>query len=132
MDVVTARDVEPVSEDAGTVTAWMLVPKDAPVTTASAGTRLEYIAEFEVAPGAKMAPHLHDSYEFYYLLSGRAIMQIDAGTRELAIGDLVQIPKGVGHTIWPAEDSGEPIRVLAFAASFEPPGTPVTLVELPT
>jgi mannose-6-phosphate isomerase-like protein (cupin superfamily) len=45
-----------------------------PVCQETMGSYLEYVAEFELKPSAHLAPHSHDTDEFYRLLSGEAII----------------------------------------------------------
>ncbi len=118
MNIMNAR-VEPTIEHGGTCHTYFMVPKEA-MRAETQGSYLEYVAEFEIAIGAHLEPHRHDTHEFYYVLKGRGLMQIGAEKREVAPGDLIHIPPNFVHSIRPI--GGEPIRALAFAASFLPPG----------
>jgi len=128
MDVRNA-DVEPTIEHGGSCLSYFMVPKES-FRDETEGGYLEFIGEFELKPGAQLAPHFHDSHEYYYLLSGEAIMQVDDEQRRLAPGDLVHIPRNAIHSIWPASDT-ESFRAMAFAVSFQPPGATYTDAELP-
>jgi uncharacterized RmlC-like cupin family protein len=128
MDVRNAQ-VEPTIEHGGSCLSYFMVPKES-IREDTEGSYLEFVGEFELKPGARLAPHLHDSHEFYYLLSGEAIMQIEDEQRRVRPGDLVHIPRNAVHSIWPASDT-EPFRGLAFAASFMAPGESYTDAELP-
>ena len=55
--------------------------------------------------------------EFYRILSGQAIIQIEDEQRLLNPGDLVHIPRNAKHSIWPAVE-GKSFRALSFAVSF--------------
>jgi quercetin dioxygenase-like cupin family protein len=119
VDVRNAK-VEPTLEHGGTCQTFFLVPKES-LRAATHGSYLEFVCEFEIAAGARLEPHKHDSHEFYYVLAGRALMQIEREKREVSPGDLIYIPPNAVHTIAPT-DAGKPVRALAFAASFMPPG----------
>lgn len=131
MNVMNAQ-VEPTVEHGGTCHTYFMVPKEA-MRDATQGSYLEYVSEFEIAAGAHLEPHRHDTHEFYYILKGRALMQIEHDKREVAPGDLIHIPPNAVHSIAPSDGTG-PVRALAFAASFLPPGgagTEAHAAELP-
>jgi quercetin dioxygenase-like cupin family protein len=128
MDVRTA-DVPPTIEHEGTCLSYFMFPKQA-LRDETEGSYLELVGEFELKPGARLAPHAHNSHEFYYLLRGEAMMQIEDELRRVGPGDLIHIPPNAGHSIWPT-DSGEGFRGFAFAVSFEPRGAEPRDVELP-
>lgn len=119
MDVRNAN-VDPIIEHDGTCYSYFMFEKGE-FRAESEGSYLELVCEFELKPGARLEPHSHDSYEFYYILEGEAIMQIEDEQRRVAKGDLIRIPRNHVHSIWPAEDGGT-FRGLAFAASFAPEG----------
>jgi len=128
MDVRNA-DVEPTVEHGGSCLSYFMVAKES-FRDETEGGYLEFIGEFELKPGARLAPHFHDTHEYYYLLSGQAIMQVENEQRRIAPGDLVHIPRNAVHSIWSASGT-EPFRALAFAVSFQPPGATYTDAELP-
>ena len=115
MDVRSAN-IEPTIEHEGTCLTYFMFPKES-VRTETMGSYLEYVAEFELKPGAKLHPHYHDSMEFYRILSGEAVIQIEDEQKVLRSGDLVHIPRNARHSIWPAK-SGSSFRALSFAVSF--------------
>jgi quercetin dioxygenase-like cupin family protein len=128
---VTNSKVEPTVEHGGTCHTYFMIPKEA-LRKETEGSYLEYIAEFEIAAGSHLEPHRHNTHEFYYILKGNALMQIGAEKREISPGDLVHIPPNDVHSIRPIGDG--PVRALAFAASFLPPGgagTEADKAELP-
>ena len=130
MDIRNAR-IEPVIEHGGTCCSYFLVGKES-MRQETQGSYLEFICEFEIAPGSRLKPHYHDSHEFYYVLSGTGTMTIERETRPVQPGDLIHIPRNAVHSIAP--NGLEPIRSLAFAASFMPPGgsgTEATKAPLP-
>ncbi|MCB8883571.1 cupin domain-containing protein [Acidisoma cellulosilytica] len=131
MDVMNAN-IEPTVEHGGSCHTYFMVPKEA-MRAATENSYLEYISEFEIAAESHLEPHRHNTHEFYYILKGRGIMQIERDKREVAPGDLIHIPPNAVHSIAPISGTG-PIRALAFAASFLPPGgagTEADAAELP-
>ena len=131
MDVTNAN-VEPTIEHGGTCRTFFLVPKES-MREETEGSYLEFVPEFEIAAGSQLAPHKHDTHEYYYVLSGSAMMQIEAEKREVRPGDLIHIPRNAVHSITPL-GKDTPLRALAFAASFLPPGgagTDAEAAELP-
>jgi quercetin dioxygenase-like cupin family protein len=126
MDVRNAR-IEPTIEHGGTCKTFFMFPKES-IRAETEGSYLEYISEFEIFPGTHLEPHKHYTHEFFYILSGRALMQLGSEKREVAPGDLIHIPPNTVHTIAPLSTS-EPMRALAFAASFMPPGGSGTEAE---
>ena len=131
MDVRNAK-IQPTIEHGGTCRSFFLIPKES-LREATEGSYLEFVSEFEIAAGAHLQPHKHNTHEFYYILSGRALMQIGDEKREVEPGDLIHIPPEAVHTIAPIGTT-TPMRALAFAASFLPrggSGTEAEAAELP-
>ena len=67
------------------------------------------------------------------VLSGRFPMQVGREKREVEPGDRIRMPSNTVHRIAPLGSSA-PMRALAFAASFMPPGgsgTEAERAELP-
>jgi quercetin dioxygenase-like cupin family protein len=116
---ITNANVEPIIEHGGTCRTFFLVPKES-MRKETEGSYLEFVCEFEISAGSRLDPHKHDTHEYYYVLSGNAIMQIERDKREVKPGDLIYIPPNAVHSITPIGD--KPVRSLAFAASFLPPG----------
>lgn len=115
MDIRSAN-VEPTIEHEGTCLTYFMFPKES-VRSETMGGYLEYVAEFELKPGAHLHPHHHDSMEFYRILEGQAVVQVDDEQRLLNPGDMVHIPRNAPHSIWPAVE-GESFRAFSFAVSF--------------
>ncbi len=128
MQVRNAK-VEPTIEHGGTCLSYFMIDKGA-LRKETEGGFLEFVGEFELKPGSRLEPHRHDSHEFYYLLSGQALMQIETEEQKVGPGDLVHIPRNAVHSIRPAT-AGEAFRALAFAVSFEPEGATYADAELP-
>ena len=104
-------------EHNGTVPVWWLVnPRE--MFDITKGGHLELVSEFEVAGGGYVDPHNHPTHEFYYVTSGRGIMEIEGETREIRQGDLVHIPPMAMHSLRPVSDNA-PIHCFCFAV-----GTP--------
>jgi mannose-6-phosphate isomerase-like protein (cupin superfamily) len=58
------------------------------------------LAEATLAAGSATDRHYHrHSEEFYYLLEGRAVMELDGEQREVGPGDAILIPAGAWHQI---------------------------------
>jgi quercetin dioxygenase-like cupin family protein len=120
MDVRSIEGVAPAPMHQGTVPVWWLLePRE--LKEATSGGYLELLAEFTVEAGGELHPHSHHTHEFYYLLSGRALMTIEGESRELVPGDLVHIPPDATHTIKPVS-SNAGIRALVIAVGL--PDTP--------
>jgi quercetin dioxygenase-like cupin family protein len=118
MDIRRASDNPPIVEHGGTCFSYHMVPKES-MRDDTEGSYLEFVGEFELAPGSRLEPHRHDTHEFYYILEGQATMQISDEVADVGPGALVHIPRNVVHSIWPT-DPDKPFRGLAFAVSFMP------------
>ena len=126
MDVRNAK-IQPTIEHGGTCKTFFMFPKES-IREATEGSYLEYVSEFEIASGMHLEPHKHNTHEFFYILSGRALMQIEHEKREVVPGDLIHIPPHAVHSIAPL-GTNEPMGALAFAASFMPQGGSGTEAE---
>lgn len=118
MDVRNPETTKPIVEHED-VTVYSMVPKWS-MRGETMGSYLEFIDVFEIAPGAKAEPHYHDTHEFYFVLEGEGVVQIERETRRVWPGDLVHIPRNAVHSVWPTGD--EPIRAFCFAVSYQEPG----------
>ena len=115
MDVRSIEEVAPVVEHNGTVPVWWLVsPRE--MQDITAGGHLELVSEFEVSGGGFVDPHSHPTHEFYYVTAGRGLMTIGDETREIAQGDLVNIPPDAVHSLRPVSDHA-PIHCFCFAVA---------------
>jgi mannose-6-phosphate isomerase-like protein (cupin superfamily) len=96
------------------------------------GTYLEFIDDFEIDPGSRAEPHFHNTHEWYFIMEGVGVVQIENEARRVAPGDLVYIPPNQRHTVYPT--GAVKIRALCFAVSYQPIGgdfyTPVELKEV--
>ena len=64
------------------------------------GTVLQSLAEARLPPGGSTQRHYHaESEEIYFLLEGRAEMELEGERRELGPGEAVAIPPGAWHEI---------------------------------
>ena len=120
MDVRNIRDKEPVVEHNGTVPVWWMV-ESREMKDVTEGGFLELVNEFEVAGGGYVEPHSHPTHEFYYVMSGRGIMEIEGDVREIGQGDLVHIPPDKVHTLRPVTDHA-PIHCFCFAVGVKGAG----------
>jgi quercetin dioxygenase-like cupin family protein len=127
MDVRRASGA-PVAEHNGTVSTHFFVEKEA-MREATMGSYLEFVDVFTVEAGTALEPHFHNSHEFYYILEGSAVMQVESDRRVVGPGDLVHIPPNAPHSIAATADG--PLRSFAFAASFQAPGESYTVCTLP-
>ena len=113
MDVRNIRNNAPVVEHNGTVPVWWMVPSRE-MKDLTDGGFLELVNEFEVAGGGHVEPHSHPTHEFYYVLSGRGVMEIEGDVTEIGQGDLVYIPPDKVHTLKPVSDHAS-IHCFCFA-----------------
>jgi len=61
------------------------------------------LAEATLPPGGTTQRHHHRiSEEFYFVLEGRGVMEIDGDTREVGPEDAILIPPGAWHQIFSA------------------------------
>ena len=120
MDVRNVRDKAPVVEHNGTVPVWWMV-ESREMKDVTNGGFLELVNEFEVAGGGHVEPHSHPTHEFYYVMSGRGIMDIEGDVREIGQGDLVHIPPDKVHTLRPVSDHA-PIHCFCFAVGVKDAG----------
>ena len=120
MDVRNIRDKAPVVEHNGTVPVWWMV-ESREMKEQTEGGFLELVNEFEVAGGGHVEPHSHPTHEFYYVMSGRGIMDIEGDVREIGQGDLVHIPPDKVHTLRPVSDHA-PIHCFCFAVGVKGAG----------
>ncbi|WP_372712954.1 cupin domain-containing protein [Ilyobacter sp.] len=67
----------------------------------------------ELLPGSEICYHEHiDDEEFYYILSGKGIVNDNGKEREIGPGDLIYTPFKEGHGLKNTGD--EPIKFAAF------------------
>ena len=73
------------------------------------------LAEATVLPGCKTELHHHQkSEEFYYVVCGSGIIEIDNEISNVSIGDAILIPPGSKHTIF---NTGKiPLKILCCCA----------------
>jgi mannose-6-phosphate isomerase-like protein (cupin superfamily) len=72
---------------------------------ANAPVEKQSLAEASIPAGGATERHWHrDSEEFYFILEGRGVMEIDGEEREVGTGDAILIPAGAWHRIHAAAD----------------------------
>lgn len=108
-----------------TVASYFMYPMES-LREATQGSHLQFVNEFTVEPGVAIEPHLHNSHEFYYVLTGSADMRVGDETRRIGPGDLVHTPPNVPHSI---RANAEGVRCFCFAVSFQQPGEGHTVVH---
>ena len=91
MEILSTRDLQPVAMHQ-TVKVWSFIPKFSAYEETK-GTYLEAVDEFTLAPGVRAEPHYHDTHEFFYILEGSAIFQIENEARVCRVGDFIRIPR---------------------------------------
>ena len=93
MTVLNLADQEPFVTKDGSQIRSVLDRTNAPV-------RMQSLAEATVQAGESTQRHFHKvSEEFYFILEGRGLMELDWETREVGPGDAILIPAGAWHTI---------------------------------
>ena len=115
--IIKDAEVEPIIEHGGTCRAFFFYEKEE-LRTATMGGYLEFFNEFELRGGAALEPHSHETDEFYYLLTGEALMRVGDEERPLLPGQLVHIPRNEIHSIRATSEDG--FRAIAFAISYMP------------
>ena len=80
---------------------------------ANAPVKNQSLAEASLPAGLKTERHYHKlSEEFYYVLEGEGLMEIDGEERQVGVGDAVLIPAGAWHQI----RADKPMRFLCCCA----------------
>jgi mannose-6-phosphate isomerase-like protein (cupin superfamily) len=93
MDVVNRRDAVPFTTADGSTIRELLAHRNSAI-------RQQSLAEARLAAGAATTPHHHAATEeIYYILSGTAMMTIEAESQPVEAGDAIAIPPGQRHTI---------------------------------
>ena len=93
MEIRNREQQAPFTTKDGSTIRSLLDLSNAPVANQS-------LAEATLPAGGKTQRHYHKlSEEFYYLLSGTGLMEIDGETREVKPGDAILIPAGAWHQI---------------------------------
>ena len=79
----------------------------------NAPVKSQSLAEATVPTGTSTQRHHHKiSEEFYFILEGHGVMEIDGETRDIKEGDAILIPAGSWHQI----TAGEHLRFLCCCA----------------
>lgn len=106
MEIRNREAQAPFTTKDGSTIRSLLDASNAPVAKQS-------LAEATLPAGAATDRHYHMlSEEFYYLLAGRGLMEIDGEEREVGPGDAVLIPAGAWHQI----RTIEPLQFLCCCA----------------
>ena len=108
MEIRNRESQTPFTTKDGSTIRSLLDMSNAPVAKQS-------LAEATLAAGAATDRHYHRlSEEFYYLLAGRGLMEIDGQNREVGPGDAILIPAGAWHQI-------RAVEALRFLCCCAPP-----------
>ena len=93
MEIRNREEQEPFTTKDGSTIRSLLDLSNAPVKGQS-------LAEATLPPGGATERHYHKvSEEFYYILEGSGVMEIDGEEREVGPGDAILIPAGAWHEI---------------------------------
>ena len=93
MTVLPLESQTPFTTKDGSTIRSILDRTNAPVQNQS-------LAEASIPAGGRTQRHYHKiAEEFYFILEGRAAMEIDGETRAAVPGDAILIPPGAWHTI---------------------------------
>jgi quercetin dioxygenase-like cupin family protein len=129
MEILSAKAITPVLMHES-VRVWGFIPKFSAYEDTK-GTYLEAVEEFTLGPGMRAEPHYHDTHEFFYILEGSAVVQIESEARVCKVGDFIRIPRNAVHTGKALENG---VRALAFSVSYQQPGgvgyTPADLPDV--
>lgn len=80
---------------------------------ANAPVRKQSLAEARIEAGGATERHYHRrSEEFYFILEGSGVMEVDGETAEVAEGDAILIPPGAWHVL----QARETVRMLCCCA----------------
>ena len=77
MDIRSIEQVPASPEHQGTVPVWWLF-KPREMREETLGGHLELVSEFEVLGGGEVHPHSHPTFEFYYVITGRGLLNVAA------------------------------------------------------
>lgn len=98
MEVRQHDQQQPFTTKDGSTIRSLLDQSNAPVEKQS-------LAEATLPKGSATERHHHKlSEEFYYLLEGSGVMEIDGEAREVGVGDAILIPAGTWHQITATQD----------------------------
>ena len=97
MEIRALSEQEPFTTKDGSTIRSILDSANAPVEKQS-------LAEATIPVGGETERHWHkESEEFYFILEGSGMMEIDGETRQVGVGDAILIPAGAWHQIKAAE-----------------------------
>lgn len=73
------------------------------------------VIQERVPPGDRERRHFHSkARQFFYVLEGRAVLEVDDARFELAAGQALEIPPGTRHQF--VNESTEPVTFLVISA----------------
>lgn len=93
MEIRNREKQEPFTTKDGSTIRSLLDLSNAPVKKQS-------LAEATLPSGGATERHYHKlSEEFYYILEGRGVMEIDGKEKTVGVGDAILIPAGAWHQV---------------------------------
>jgi mannose-6-phosphate isomerase-like protein (cupin superfamily) len=102
MEIRNREQQVPFTTKDGSTIRSLLDLSNAPVCNQS-------LAEASLPAGAEIERHYHRlSEEFYYVIEGSGVMEVEGVEREVSVGDAILIPAGAWHRI----RAIEPLRFL--------------------
>ena len=106
MTINPLSDQKPFTTKDGSTIRSILDRTNAPVER-------QCLAEATLPEGCATQRHYHkNSEEFYFILEGRGLMELDGESREVTAGDAILIPRHAWHQI----TAREPLRFLCCCA----------------
>lgn len=86
-----------------------------PVMGQQPDARVKFVHDDVLPPGTSIGAHRHESgEEYYFIISGRGLMQLDGVDHEVSTGDLAAVYAGGTHGL--INSSDEDLRILVFFA----------------
>lgn len=93
--VMNAREIQSFVGADGAIVRELASPNNSPLTSHS-------LAEIRHPPGTASVEHYHiEAEEVYYVLEGQGAIRIDGHPRDIGPGDVISIPPGRRHKVWP-------------------------------
>ena len=116
-----------IAEHQGTAASTYLIEKEQ-MLAETKGTYLGLASVFEVHPGATLKAHHHPTHEYWFVLQGTGIMQVDQEAKRIDVGELIYTPPNTPHML--RNDGDVLFRAFCFAQSYEGQGSQHIDVEL--
>lgn len=86
-----------------------------PVLAQQPDARVKFVHDDLLPPGSSIGVHRHESgEEYYFVISGSGLMQLDGVDYEVTTGDLAAVYAGGSHGL--SNNSDQDLRILVFFA----------------